>query len=57
MVALNKWKTKYLCFGKALSYEYDYTIRKFKPLQFLVFLLILLGGIVTSLSDTQSFFY
>ncbi len=51
-----RWKTRYLCFWKVLSYEYDYVIRKFKPLQFLVFLLLLVGGIITGLSDTQSFF-
>lgn len=49
-------KTQYLCFWKTLNYEYDYLTRKFKPFQFLIFLVLLIGGIITGLSDTQSFF-
>lgn len=43
-------------FQKTISYELDYLLRKFKPFQFLFFVILLLGAVITSLSDTSSFF-
>lgn len=53
---MSKWRAKFTCFQKALNYERDYLLRKFKPFQFLLFVILLFGAVITGLSDTSSFF-
>jgi hypothetical protein len=52
----NKVQANFLCFKKSLAYEWDYCLRKLKPLQLIIFIILLTGAIVTGLSDTKSFF-
>ena len=47
---------KILLIRRILRYEFDYLLRKFQIFEILVFILSILGILVTGLGDTQSFF-